>query len=67
MFCVLDMWSDDGARIEIGEKGMLWLKITVNGKQVHASTPADGKNAYRYAINFIHEADEFLHSKVQQD
>jgi succinyl-diaminopimelate desuccinylase len=66
MFCVLDFWAEDGARIEIGEKGMLWLKITVNGKQVHASTPDEGKNAYRYAIKFIHEADEFLHGKYNR-
>ncbi len=66
MFCVPDFWTDDGAMVEIGEKGFLWLKITVNGKQVHASTPDQGKNAYRYAVKFIGEADELLHKKYNK-
>ena len=63
MFLVPDFWSDKGDILEIGEKGMLWLKITVKGKQVHASTPEMGKNAFRYSIKFLNEADEYLHLK----
>ena len=63
MFIVPDSGSEQGDKIEIGEKGLLWLKVTVIGKQVHASTPELGKNAYRYAINFIKEVDEHLHKK----
>ncbi len=63
MFVVPDWCTKDGSMIEIGEKGMLWLKITVTGVQVHASTPDEGKNAYRYAIMFLSELDRMLHSK----
>ncbi len=66
MFCVPDFWSPDGSMLEIGEKGMLWLKITVNGKQVHASTPDQGRNAYRYSIRFLAEIDDFLHRKYNK-
>ena len=48
---------------KLGEKGSLWLRIMVNGKQVHASTPDDEVNSYRYAIKFLGEADEFLPNK----
>jgi succinyl-diaminopimelate desuccinylase len=63
MFVVPDWGNDRGDIIEVGEKGLLWLKVTVKGKQVHASTPDLGVNAYRYSIRFLYEADEMLHSK----
>ncbi|MDE1860121.1 MAG: M20 family metallo-hydrolase [Candidatus Micrarchaeota archaeon] len=63
MFVVPDFWSKDGDEIEIGEKGLLWIRITVKGKQVHASTPEAGKNAYRFAAMFVMEVDKHLHSK----
>ncbi|MEM0201583.1 MAG: M20 family metallo-hydrolase [Candidatus Micrarchaeaceae archaeon] len=50
-------------KIEIAEKGILWLKITVFGKQVHASTPQLGINAQRYMIRFLERADSVLHRK----
>lgn len=48
LFLVPDWGTPRGDRIEIAEKGMLWLKVTVHGKQVHASVPDTGVNAYRY-------------------
>jgi len=63
MFIVPDWGSKDGSLIEIGEKGLLWLKVTVIGKQVHASTPDLGKNAFRYSMRFLAQVDSMLHSK----
>ncbi len=66
MFVVPDSGNSDGSVIEIGEKGLLWLKITVNGRQVHASTPGLGVNAFRESIEFLHEVDVMLHSKYNK-
>ncbi|MCL5433970.1 MAG: M20 family metallo-hydrolase [Candidatus Marsarchaeota archaeon] len=63
LFLVPDWGNGKGDKIEVAEKGILWLKITVFGKQCHASTPQQGVNAYRYAINFLKKADELLHNK----
>jgi succinyl-diaminopimelate desuccinylase len=63
MYVVPDWGNKKGDRIEVAEKGLLWLKITVLGKQVHASTPANGVNAYRHAIRFLSRVDQVLHSK----
>jgi len=63
MFVVPDSLSVDGKDIEVAEKGMLWLKINVAGKQVHASTPDDGVNANRYASMLITDIYEALNSK----
>jgi succinyl-diaminopimelate desuccinylase len=43
---VPDAGRSDGAMIEIAEKGILWMKIRTKGKQVHASLPHLGKNAF---------------------
>ncbi|MCL5430258.1 MAG: M20 family metallo-hydrolase [Candidatus Marsarchaeota archaeon] len=63
MFFVPDWWTPDGKSIEVAEKSALWLKMTFKGKQVHASTPDDGVNAYRYSIRFLNTVDELLHKK----
>jgi succinyl-diaminopimelate desuccinylase len=63
MFIVPDSGSPKGDDIEINEKGVLWLKVTVEGKQTHASAPQRGENAYRNAIKFLNTADVFLHKK----
>ena len=63
MFVVPDWGTKDGSMIEISEKGMLWIKVTIAGIQVHASTPDKGKNAFRYAISFLNALDHMLHSK----
>lgn len=66
MFVVPDWGSEKGDVMEIGEKGVLWLKVTVIGKQVHASTPGLGKNAYRHSIRFLNAVDDMLHSKYSE-
>ena len=49
---VPDSGDSKGSLIEIAEKNMLWIKFTVKGKQVHASTPAHGINAYLAGADF---------------
>jgi succinyl-diaminopimelate desuccinylase len=45
MALVPDMGNSSGSMIEIAEKSCLWLRITVTGKQCHASTPDMGVNS----------------------
>lgn len=40
-------------KIEIAEKGQLWLKVTVSGRQCHASTPEKGINALAVSSEII--------------
>jgi len=63
MAIVPDWGTEDGSQIEIAEKGILWLKFDVKGKQVHASTPNLGTNAYRTSIKMLNELDSSLHKK----
>ncbi len=46
-FVVPDWGVAGGDEVEVAEKSLLWLKITVTGKQGHASTPNEAVNAYR--------------------
>ena len=60
---VPDAGSPKGADIEIAEKGLIWMKITTKGKQVHASLPKKGMNAHRIGMKLALELDEALHAK----
>ncbi len=53
LFLVPDHGAADGTEIEIAEKGVLWLKITINGQQCHASMPDKGVNALRAGAAMI--------------
>lgn len=55
---VPDSGSPDGSFIEIAEKGILWLRVTVQGEQCHASKPDDGRNALVAAAAMILGAAE---------
>ena len=46
-FVVPDWGVAGGDEVEVAEKSLLWLKITVTGKQGHASTPNEAVNAHR--------------------
>jgi succinyl-diaminopimelate desuccinylase len=46
-FVVPDWGVPGGGEVEVAEKSLLWLKITVTGKQGHASTPNEAVNAHR--------------------
>jgi succinyl-diaminopimelate desuccinylase len=50
---VPDVGNADGSMIEVAEKSILWLKVTVRGKQCHASRPALGINSLEAAAEMI--------------
>lgn len=43
----------DGSMIEVAEKGIVWIKVTTQGKQCHGSTPERGINAHVAAAHAI--------------
>lgn len=66
MFIVPDWGNERGDAIEVAEKGIVWLKISVKGKQAHASRPHEGRNAYRYSVRFLKFVDDYLHEKYNK-
>ncbi|MEM0134383.1 MAG: M20 family metallo-hydrolase [Thermoplasmatales archaeon] len=62
-FIVPDYGTPAGDSVEIAEKGVAWVKLTVIGKQCHASTPDAGKNAHRLARELEMRIDNDLHSR----
>jgi len=64
---VPDSGTPDGEDIEIAEKGLLWFKVTVEGKQVHASVPSRGLNAHRIGIILAADLDRTLHGKYRRE
>jgi len=60
---VPDAGSPRGTDIEIAEKGLLWMKLTTKGKQVHASLPKKGLNAHRVGMRLAIELDGMLNGK----
>ena len=63
---VPDSGSPRGVDIEIAEKGLLWMKVTTKGKQVHASLPKKGLNAHRVGMRLAMELDGFLNGKYRR-
>ena len=63
---VPDAGSPRGTDIEIAEKGLLWMKVTTKGKQVHASVPKKGLNAHRVGMRLALELDELLNGKYDR-
>jgi len=61
LIIVPDAGSPDGTMIEVAEKSILWLKLTVEGRQCHASRPQLGRNTLRAAAHIIVALDEALH------
>ena len=53
LFLIPDCGVPESDKIEVAEKSSLWLKITVNGRQRHASTPDQGVNSLIGAAAFI--------------
>ncbi len=45
IYLIPDGGDKNGETIEIAEKNILWLKLTVKGKQCHGSRPDQGNNA----------------------
>jgi len=63
---VPDAGSPKGTDIEIAEKGLLWMKVTTKGRQVHASLPKKGLNAHRVGMKLALDLDELLHGKYRR-
>ncbi len=53
LFLVPDFGTSDSTMMEVAEKSMLWLKISVQGRQCHASTPEKGINSLSASAAFI--------------
>ena len=47
VFVVPDRGVPTGDEVEVAEKSLLWLRVTVRGKQGHASLPSEAVNAAR--------------------
>lgn len=60
IYIVPDSGSPDASKIEVAEKGQLWLKIDVIGHQCHASTPNKGENAFLAAAKLVTHLDQNL-------
>jgi succinyl-diaminopimelate desuccinylase len=47
VFVVPDRGVPEGDEVEVAEKSLVWLRVTVKGKQGHASLPSEAVNAAR--------------------
>jgi len=63
LILVPDHGDPEGRVIETVEKTLLWLKISVKGKQCHASMPHLGRNAFRASMAFGTRVDKALHER----
>lgn len=63
LILVPDHGDPEGRVIEICEKTLLWIKVTVKGKQCHASMPDLGNNAFRASMLFGTRVDKALHER----
>ncbi len=66
-FLIPDFGSKESDMIEIAEKGMLWLRVEVIGRQCHASTPDKGKNSLVASSAFILELRKLYSVFPQKD
>jgi succinyl-diaminopimelate desuccinylase len=53
LIIIPDAGEPDASMIEVAEKSIIWMKIKTMGRQVHASEPDKGINAFRAASNFV--------------
>lgn len=67
LFLVPDSGEPDSALVEIAEKSSIWFKITVEGKQCHASTPEQGVNSLVAASAMIMEVPELKFHFDEED
>src|SRR3989339_239373 len=57
LIIVPDAGSNDGTMIEVAEKSILWLKVTLLGQQGHASRPHKAKNVFYLDCRVLPEYD----------
>lgn len=60
LIVVPDFGDETSVPVEVAEKHMFQLKITVTGRQCHASTPNEGVNAFRASADLIMRLDKKL-------
>lgn len=53
MFLIPDFGQPDSGMVEVAEKSMFWLQVTVHGRQCHGSTPEKGVNSLVAAADLI--------------
>ena len=53
LIIVPDAGNEDSTLVEVAEKSVLWLRLTLLGRQSHASRPSLGKNTLRAAAHVI--------------
>ncbi len=58
LIIVPDAGSLDGTLVEVAEKSILWLRLTLEGKQCHASRPDLGRNTLRACAHVILALEE---------
>jgi succinyl-diaminopimelate desuccinylase len=58
LILVPDAGRQDSTMIEVAEKSILWLKLTLLGQQGHASRPHKAKNTLRAAAHVIVALDD---------
>ena len=57
LILIPDAGESDSRLIEVAEKSIMWIKFKTTGKQVHASTPDQGNNAFRAAGHLLVQLD----------
>ena len=64
---VPDWGSPGSSMVDVAEKHLLWVKVSVKGKQTHGSTPNKGLNAYRIGARFLTELVEGLEKRYSKE
>ncbi len=67
LILVPDYGNEDGTMIEVAEKSILWVKVSIKGKQCHASVPQKGKNTLRATAHFIVESENLFKTFPESD
>lgn len=65
LIIVPDAGEPDSSMIEVAEKSIMWVKVRTLGKQVHASTPDRGINAFK-AASYLAVQFEKLYQKFDK-
>ena len=66
-FVIVPDWgSPKGEMIDVAEKHILWIKVRVNGRQTHGSTPDKGLNAYRIGAALVTDLTSRLYSRYDR-
>ncbi len=66
LFLVPDFGDSDSSLVEVAEKSTIWYKVTVEGKQCHASDPELGVNSLIASAAMIMEIPE-LHYQFDDE